>query len=123
MKFFAQILSLIFLTVTLPAVADELDDLKKKFRERAPALSKLRAAGKLGETDKGYIAPVKGAALNAAETQLMQAENRDRRAGYRIISKRRSIPEQKVGQLAGAKKIQSAKPGEWVQQGGAWNKK
>ena len=62
-------------------------------------------------------------ALTAAETQLMQTENRDRRAGYRIISKRRSIPEQKVGQLAGAKKIQSAKPGEWVQQGGAWKKK
>ncbi len=107
-----------------PVAADELDDLKKRFQERAPALGKLKAAGKLGETDKGYVEPVKGAELPAADKKLMQAENRDRRAGYNIIAKKRpGISPDKVGQLAGAKKIQSAKAGEWVKQGGSWEKK
>jgi len=107
-----------------PVAADELDDLKKRFQERAPALGKLKAAGKLGETDKGYVEPVKGAELPAADRKLMQAENRDRRVGYNIIAKKRpGISPDKVGQLAGAKKIKSAKAGEWVKQGGSWEKK
>ena len=106
-----------------PVAADELDDLKKRFQERAPALGKLKAAGKLGETDKGYVEPVKGAELPAVDKKLMQAENRDRRVCYNIIAKKRpGISPDKVGQLAGAKKIKSAKAGEWVKQGGSWKK-
>ena len=106
-----------------PAVADELEDLKKRFQERAPALGKLKAAGKLGETDKGYVEPVKGAELPATDKKLMQAENRDRRTGYDIIAKKRNISLSKVGQLSGAKKIQSAMSGEWIKQGSSWKKK
>ena len=54
-----------------PAVADELEDLKKRFQERAPALGKLKATGNLGETDAGYIEPVKGVDLSAADKKLM----------------------------------------------------
>ena len=106
-----------------PVVADELDDLKKRCKERAPALGKLKAASKLGETDKGYVEPVKGAELPAVDKKLMQAENRDRRLGYDIIAKKRKISSAKVGQLSGVKKIQSAKVGEWVKQGGSREKK
>ena len=106
-----------------PVVADDLDDLKKRFKERAPELGKLKASGKLGETDKGYVAPVKGGDLSAADKKLMQAENRDRRAGYNIIAKKRKISPAKVGQLSGAKKIQSARTGEWVKLGSSWEKK
>ena len=118
------VFSLLMLGSLLPPVAaDELDDLKKRFQERAPALGKLKAAGKLGETDKGYVEPVKGAELPAVDKKLMQAENRDRRVGYNIIAKKRpGISPDKVGQLAGAKKIKSAKAGEWVKQGGSWKK-
>ena len=124
-KILTAVFSLIMLGPLLsPVVADALDDLKKRFQERAPALGKLKAAGKLGETDKGYVEPVKGAELPAADKKLMQAENQDRRAGYKIIAKKRpGISPDKVGQLAGAKKIKSAKTGEWVKQGGSWKKK
>ena len=123
-KILTAVVSLIMLGGLLsPVVADELNDLKKRFQERAPALGKLKAAGKLGETDKGYVEPVKGAELSAADKKLMQAENRDRRAGYDIIAKKRKISSAKVGQLSGVKKIQSAKVGEWVKQGGSWKKK
>ena len=106
-----------------PVVANDLNGLKKRIQARAPALVKLKASGKLGETDKGYVEPVKGAELPAADKKLMQAENQDRRAGYNIIAEKRKIPPAKVGQLAGAKKIKSAKAGEWVKQGGSWKKK
>ena len=123
-RFFTAIFSLFILGALLsPAIADELDDLKKRFKERAPALGKLKAAGKLGETDKGYVEPVKGAELPAADKKLMQAENRDRRTGYDIIAKKRNISLSKVGQLSGAKKIQSAMSGEWIKQGSSWKKK
>ena len=129
MKTTHRLLTAVFFLLMLgallsPVAADELDDLKKRFKERAPALSKLKAAGKLGETDKGYVEPVKDAELSAADKKLMQAENRDRRAGYNIIAKKRpGISPDKVGQLAGVKKIKSAKVGEWVKQGGSWEKK
>ncbi len=124
-KILTAVFSLIMLGGLLfPVVADELDDLKKRFQARAPALGKLKASGKLGETDKGYVEPVKGAEVPAADKKLMQAENRDRRDGYKLIAKKRpGIPPDKVGQLAGAKKIKSAKVGEWVKQGGSWKKK
>ncbi|MEE2714620.1 MAG: YdbL family protein [Verrucomicrobiota bacterium] len=123
-RFFTAIFSLFILGALLsPAIADELDDLKKRFKERAPFLGNLKVKGKLGETDNGYVEPVKGAELSAEDKKLMQAENRDRRTGYDIISKKRNIPQAKVGQLAGAKKIKSAKTGEWVKQGGSWKKK
>ncbi len=124
-KILTAVFSLIMLGGLLfPVVADELDDLKKRFQARAPALGKLKASGKLGETDKGYVEPVKGAEVPAADKKLMQAENRDRRDGYKIIAKKRpGISPDKVGQLAGAKKIKAAKVGEWVKQGGSWKKK
>jgi len=124
-RFLPAIFYLLMLGALLsPAIADELDDLKKRFKERAPVLGKLKASGKLGETDTGYVEPVKGAELPAADKKLMQVENRDRRAGYNIIAKKRSgISSDKVGQLSGAKKIKSAKVGEWVKQGVSWKKK
>ena len=124
-RLLTAVFSLLMLGALLsPVAADELDDLKKRFKERAPALGKLKVAGKLGETDKGYVEPVKGAELPAADKKLMQAENRDRRAGYNIIAKKRpGISPDNVGQLAGVKKIKSAKVGEWVKQGGSWEKK
>ena len=129
MKTTPKILTAVFSSIMLggllsPVVADELDDLKKRFQARAPALGKLKAAGKLGETDKGYVEPVKGAELPAADKKLMQSENRDRRAGYDIIAKKRpGISSDKVGKIRGAKNIQSAKTGEWVKQDGSWEKK
>lgn len=124
MKTMIQTLSAIFLSgILMPAMADGLEDLKKRFQERAQVLSKLRADGKLGETDAGYVEPVKGANLSDNETSLMQAENRDRRTGYTLIANKRGISATKVGQLSGIKKIQSARPGEWIKQGGAWKRK
>ena len=122
-RLLTSLFSLLMLGALLSSVAaDELDDLKKRFKERTLALGKLKAAGKLGETDKGYVEPVKGAELSVADKDLMQAENRDRRAGYDIIAKKRKISSAQVGQLAGAKKIKSAKAGEWVKQDGSWKK-
>ncbi len=122
-RLLTSLFSLLMLGALLSSVAaDELDDLKKRFKERTLALGKLKAAGKLGETDKGYVEPVKGAELPTADKDLMQAENRDRRAGYDIIAKKRKISSAQVGQLAGAKKIKSAKAGEWVKQDGSWKK-
>ena len=122
-RLLTSLFSLLMLGALLSSVAaDELDDLKKRFKERTLALGKLKAAGKLGETDKGYVEPVKGAELPTADKDLMQAENRDRRAGYDIIAKKRKISSAQVGQLAGAKQIKSAQAGEWVKQDGSWKK-
>jgi len=123
-RFITAVFSMLLMSVFMaPAIADELEDLKKKIQERAPAISKLKASGLLGETDSGYVESVKGADIGAANKKLMQAENRDRRSGYTIIAKKRNIAAEKVGQLSGVKKIESAKAGEWVKQKGAWKKK
>lgn len=105
---FISLLSALALFVSAPAMADALDDALRN--------------GSVGETARGYIAPVKGP--TAAVTQLVNSINARRRAKYNDIATKNGLSLQQVESVAGSRIIQRAPAGTYVQDaGGAWRKK
>ena len=94
--------------LTGPASADALDDAKRN--------------GLVGETTRGYIAPV--ASPTAEVTRLVNDINQRRRAAYEDIAKKNGIPVQQVEALTGKRIIERAPAGTYYQDGGGtWKRK
>lgn len=108
---YASLLALAALLTVLaagPAKADSLD-------------SALRS-GKVGETTRGYIAPV--SSPTPAITSLVNDINSRRRAEYQAIAQRNNISLGQVEALAGKRIIERAPAGTYVQDnGGGWRRK
>lgn len=84
-------------------------------------LQTAKAQGLVGETPTGYLAEVQRG--NAEIAQLVQSINTQRLQQYREIAQRNNTPIQTVEQLAGKQAIEKTLPGQFVQIGGAWQKK
>jgi uncharacterized protein YdbL (DUF1318 family) len=87
-----------------PASAQDAD-LKQRLERRLPSLDELRRRQVVGETNTGYL-EVRGTAT-PAETELVEAENRDRAAVYELIARRSETTKDTVGR-ARAKAIATA---------------
>lgn len=96
------------LALSSPSWADPLDDALRN--------------GLVGETPRGYVAPVK--APSAAITKLVNDINARRRAAYRDIAEKNGLALQQVEAVAGARVIQRAPKGTYYQDSsGAWQRK
>ena len=84
----------------------------------ALTLDEARAAGRAGETPTGYL----GAADNdPAVRALVATVNARRRDHYKVIADRENTPLAAVEQLAGARLVGRAGPGEYVMDvNGTW---
>jgi len=108
--------------IAAPAVADELDDLKQRFKERAGELLTLKNAGKIGETYLGYVEAVKGG-LSAAEQKIVDAENADRKKLYTIIAKQQGTTPQRVAERNALRNFSNADKGHWLKSKDGWMQK
>ena len=91
-----------------PTAADELDDAK--------------AAGQVGETPRGYIAPV--GETTPAISALVDRINTARRARYQEIAEGTGSTLEQVEVVAGARVIERAPPGTFVMDAsGQWLRK
>ena len=90
---------------------------------RADALDDAKRSGLVGETARGYLAPVKAPA--AAEViRLVNDINGRRRAKYDEIARSRGVSLEEVEQLVGSRLVARARAGEWVMDSnGAWHQK
>lgn len=107
---FANLALLIVLTFGIagPAQADALDDALR--------------SGQVGETPRGYVAPVK--APSGSITKLINDINARRRAEYANIAKRNNLTLQQVEALVGKKIIGRAPAGTYYQDdSGSWRRK
>lgn len=89
---------------------------------QADALDNALRAGTVGETTRGYIAPI--GSPSPAITRLVNDINSRRRAQYQTIAKRNNISLGQVEALAGKRIIERAPGGTYVQDnGGSWRRK
>ena len=121
-----SILATILALLLIPATAlfgaeSKKDQLKKRLRERAAQIEKLKADGVIGETDEGLVDFVKE--KDAKSTDVVDAENVDRKAAYEQIAKDTGESADKVAKQAAQKRFDHAKPGEWIKIDGKWKKK
>lgn len=102
-----KLLVLLLLAFSAPAMAGPLQDAK--------------AAGLVGETPDGYVAPVSGPAPDVAA--LIEQVNAERRAHYEQVAGETGTSAEDVAALAAEKLYQRAQPGEFLLMDGAWVQK
>lgn len=103
------------------AHAQDLNAVRESMQQRLPELDRAKAAGEVGEDNRGFVAQRGGGDEVGA---LIGAENGDRRVVYAALAQRTGSTAEAVG-VARARQIaaQSA-PGIWLQGAdGAWYKK
>jgi uncharacterized protein len=115
----------LLLLLVMPLAAAEArsaDEVRKRMEASLPALDELRKAGRVGETNKGYLeARVR---LSAAEQKLIETENEDRKFIYQILADRANTTLEII-ERARAEQIRTrSKAGVWLQSAtGQWYQK
>ncbi len=116
MKLRSLTISLVLLALcagTTTVVRAQDADLKQRIEQRLPAVDDLRRRQVAGENNQGYL-EVRGQAT-AAETQLVEAENRDRAAVYELIARRSETTKETVGRARARSIAASSAVGVLVQ--------
>jgi uncharacterized protein YdbL (DUF1318 family) len=104
--------------------AKEKARLQARSEERYPEIRRYKSDGKIGESATGYLEAVKKAYLDdKALKELIDDENKDRKALYTIIADEDGIEVSLVAKRAAKRNIERAKHGEYVKQDGEWQKK
>ena len=90
---------LLLITCALGALAFGQDEesLKEAVRSRAAKISEMVASGAVKEGPAGLLMPAE--AIDAAQTQAMADENRDRLAVFKIIGKKSGLTPEEVAGL------------------------
>jgi uncharacterized protein YdbL (DUF1318 family) len=118
----AMILSAMASPLDLASAADA-DAIKNAMIARKATIESLKKSGKIGEDNKGYLAPV-SSGLAGDDAATIKAENADRAKVYEAIAKKQGTTAALVGQRRATQIASQAKPGEYVQAAdGAWKKK
>ena len=118
MKRIMLALTVVCVAVTTFAVAEDTEDsLKKKFEKRNDDVVKAKNDGKVGETSEGYLEAIKEETLkkDKALKTLIEEENKDRKALYKLVAKRQSTEKEKMTIEAVAKaavKVKFEKAGD-----------
>jgi len=110
------------LSVTLSLDAANLDQIKGEMKQRQPAIEALWVAGKIGESNKGYVEALGD--LSAGQEQLLKDENADRKIVYEAIARSANTTPSKVGVQRAAQISERAAKGLWLQDAdGQWYQK
>lgn len=100
---------------------------KAKIRARSeardPQVRQLKSAGKIGETSDGLIEAVNPADVDGSISKLIDEENADRTALYKLVAKDQGASIDTVARNAAKINFRDAKKGEWLKENGRWRQK
>lgn len=96
--------------------------IKERLAKRLPVINKLKAAGLVGENNKGRL-DVKGK-LSPTEKKVVDDENTDREKIYAMLAKKLGQSVDLVRKRRAAQIAERSKAGIWLQKAdGTWYKK
>ena len=120
-RFLALLALLSFGFAGISVAAEDLGAVKTRMNQRLAQLDELKAAGVLGENNRGLI-ELRGGDVNAGD--VMAAENRDRGIVYAEIAKQAGASAEQVGRKRAHQIAASSAAGVWLQKDdGSWYKK
>ncbi len=97
------------------------EGIKDRMTKRLPEISDLKAKGIVGESNRGYLGFVTGKKVKA---DVVAAENKDRKAIYKHISKQQNVSLDLVEKRRAQILTDRTKKGRFFQNdAGAWKKK
>ena len=105
------------------AGADELSDLKVRFKARFAKLEALKQSGAIGDTWQGKLEAVKEGTLKADDAKLVNEENVDRAKLYVLIAKSQKTTPAAVAARNAKREFTTAKSGEWLKFKEGWKQK
>lgn len=115
------VLLVALMLTAIVAPAQDLGAVRARMAQRLPQIDALKAAGAIGEDNKGYVA-VREAKDNAS--QVVSAENADRRVVYDSIAKQTGSSAEVVGRQRAQRIAAQSAPGVWLQrEDGNWYRK
>lgn len=104
------------------AFAQHASDLRRQMEARVPAIDRLKTQLILGEDNQGFLQVVQNGTAEA--TQVVTAENTDRRIVYAEIARQAGSTAEEVGRQRAHKIAANSRTGVWVQDAsGRWVKK
>lgn len=108
---------LLFLVASVVGIsafgADTQADVKARIQARLSAVDQLKAAGVVGENNKGFLE--QRGTLNAQQSQLMRDENADRRSLYDMIATELGYASSVIGEQRAAQIRKNSVAGIWLQ--------
>ena len=105
-------------------VQAESAELKGRFLQRKPQLEKMKNQGWIGENSLGFLAFRSTEGQNEENTQIVQAENEDRKTVYAEIAVKVNSSVEEVGKRRAAQIAALAAVGHWLQDAdGNWYQK
>lgn len=122
MRFARILFSCLIVAMFGAAFASAQDDenaVKERIRARVPQVDALKLAKVVGENNKGFLE--QRGALAPDQTQVMNAENADRRALYQILATRLGLTVAVVGGQRAEQIRNNSAPGVQLQAAdGSW---
>ena len=110
-----------FFAMGVLAFADNIDEIKARMKQRLPVIIELKEKGIVGENNNGYLEFIGSA---KEKTDVINAENRDRKAVYEAIAKQQGPTVEVVGKHRARQIALKAAPGEWLEDAdGNWYQK
>jgi len=111
----------IFLLVFGLSLTANTTKILSKMKSRLPAIVTLKKKGIIGENNRGYLQYV---GKVKEKQNLIEAENRDRKAIYTLIAKKDGATVKLVGVLRAKQIAGKSENGYWLQaKNGKWYKK
>ena len=105
------------------AQGNSAGEIRDRMLKRLDSIADLKSKGTIGENNAGYLQAI-GGSLTAAQTELVEQENADRKRVYEAIAKKQGTSAELVGQRRAVQIAEQAKPGEYVMsETGEWRKK
>jgi len=105
-------------------VQAESAELKERFLQRKPLLENMKNQGWVGENNLGFLSFRGSAGQSKENTQVVQAENEDRKTVYAEIAAKVNTSVADVGKRRAAQIAALAAVGQWLQDAdGNWYQK
>ena len=118
----AALLGGIFLLAVF--VQAESAEVKARFLQRKPLLENMKNQGWIGENNLGFLTFRSAAGQNQENSQIVKAENDDRKTVYAEIAAKVSTHVEEVGRRRAAQIAVLAAVGHWLQDAaGNWYQK
>lgn len=97
------------------------EDIKSRMKARKPAIDALKAQGTIGENRQGYLEYI---VSSSAESEVIAAENNDRKKVYSAIARKQGVNAAQVGNQRAMQIEKRSNPGMWFKdQTGKWYRK
>lgn len=111
----------LLLALTGTALAEtDASVLRQRMEARLPAIDRLKAQQLLGENNRGLL-EWRAAVPNERSGQLVEEENRDRRAVYVLLARQTGGTPEAVARLRARNIAKASAPGIWIQhEDGNW---